>query len=185
MWPRIQSPSSKPEERKLFKRFARDKKGMAAVEFALVSIPFIGLLFAIIETAVVLFAGQVLENAVADASRLIMTGQAQSTGMTQAQFKTEICNRLSGLFDCSGGVYVDVKTYATFGTASQSKPVNGSNQLDTSSFGYTPGTGGSIVVVRAVYQWPIFISRLGYSMGDLSNGKKLLVATAAFRNEPF
>jgi hypothetical protein len=38
-----------------------------------------------------------------------MTGQAQ--GFSQADFKTQVCNRLAGgLFDCTNGVYVNVQT---------------------------------------------------------------------------
>jgi Flp pilus assembly pilin Flp len=91
------------------RRFARHQDGAAAVEFALVAVPFLALLFAILETALVFFAGQTLEAAVTDAGRLIMTGQAQ--GFSQADFKTQVCNRLAGgLFDCTNGVYVNVQT---------------------------------------------------------------------------
>src|SRR6266511_3111516 len=73
------------------RRLARREDGAATVEFALVAAPFLALLFAIIETAVVFFAGQTLEAAVAASSRLIMTGQAQTSGYTQAQFKNAVC----------------------------------------------------------------------------------------------
>ena len=59
-------------------RFVRHQRGSAAIEFGFVAIPFLALTFAIIETALVFFAGQTLEAAAASASRLIMTGQAQS-----------------------------------------------------------------------------------------------------------
>ena len=36
-------------------------------------------------TAIVFFAGQALETAAADSARLIMTGQAQTQGFSQAQ----------------------------------------------------------------------------------------------------
>ena len=44
------------------RRFTRHQKGAAAVEFALVAIPFLALTFAIIETALVFFAGQTFWN---------------------------------------------------------------------------------------------------------------------------
>jgi Flp pilus assembly protein TadG len=47
-------------------RLASCKDGSAAVEFGLIAAPFIALLFAIMETAIVFFAGQTLETAVAD-----------------------------------------------------------------------------------------------------------------------
>lgn len=41
----------------------------------------------------------------------------------------------------------------------------------------------TIVVVRLFYQWPLFVTGLGFNMG--CNNKRLLIATAAFKNEPF
>src|SRR5262249_25012141 len=96
-------------------RFLRKRDGSAAVEFSIIALPFLALIFAIMETALVFFAGQTLETAVADASRLIMTGQAQNQGWSKDDFKTAVCAQLSGgLFDCANGVLVDVKTYTSF-----------------------------------------------------------------------
>ena len=64
------------------RRLRRDRQGSAAVEFALVAPMFFGLLFAIIETAMVFFAGQVLETVTQDSARTIMTGQAQNGQVT-------------------------------------------------------------------------------------------------------
>jgi hypothetical protein len=35
------------------------------------------------------------------------------------------------------------------------------------------------------YQWPLFVTGLGYNVSNLTGNKRLLVATAAFQNEPF
>ena len=82
----------------VFRRFARQQDGAAAIEFGMVAAPFLALVFAIMETAMVFFAGQALETATADSARLIMTGQAQKPGMSQSQFKTRSARRCS---DCS------------------------------------------------------------------------------------
>ncbi len=74
------------------------------VEFGLVAAPFLALVFAIIETAVVFFAGQALETAVSDSSRLILTGQAQGQNFDVSAFKNAVCNKIYGLFDCQNGV---------------------------------------------------------------------------------
>ena len=94
------------------RRFVRKEDGSSAVEFALIAAPFMALIFAILETALVFFSGQALETAVADASRLILTGQAQTQGMSQTTFKDAVCARIFGLFDCQSGVYVDVKKFS-------------------------------------------------------------------------
>ncbi len=106
------------------RRFARKEDGAAAIEFGMVAAPFFALLFAILETAFVFFAGQTLENAVGDSSRLIMTGQAQSQGMNQSTFKDAVCARVYGLFDCQNGVHVDVKTYPSFATVDLTTPLD-------------------------------------------------------------
>ena len=50
-------------------RFRRAKKGSAAVEFAMLAIPFFLLLYAVIDTSLVYFATSTLENGVATAAQ--------------------------------------------------------------------------------------------------------------------
>jgi Flp pilus assembly protein TadG len=167
------------------RRFIRQQDGATAVEFAMVAAPFLAMVFAIIETALVFFAGQALETAGADRARLIMTGQAQTQGYDQAKFKQAVCAKIYGLFDCTNGLYVDVKNYTTFGAISTAKPIDSAGNLQTGSFGYQPGGPGSIVVVRLMYQWPVYVSLLGLNLADSAGSKRLLMSTVAFRNEPY
>jgi len=166
------------------RRFGRAKDGAAAVEFAIVAAPFLALMFAIMETALIFFASQTLETAVADSARLIMTGQAQTQNYDATAFKTQVCNRIKGLFDCAGGLQVDVKKYSAFGSVDNSKPLDANGNLKT-DFGYQPGGPGDIVVVRLMYQFPVYASLLGFNLSDMAGGKRLVMATAAFRNEPY
>jgi Flp pilus assembly protein TadG len=165
------------------RRLVRREDGAAAVEFAMVAAPFLAMVFAIIETAMVFFAGQALETAGADSARLIMTGQAQSAGFDQAKFKQAVCGKIYGLFNCAGGLQIDVKSYNSFAAVPAAKPITNGN-LDN-NFGYQPGGPGDIVVVRLMYQWPVYVSLLGLNLSDLSGGKRLLMSTVAFRNEPY
>lgn len=168
----------------VLRRFLRRKDGATAVEFGLVALPFLALMFAIMETALVFFAGQVLETAAADSGRLILTGQAQSKKFDAAKFKAEVCAKVYGLFDCEGGLQVDVRTYQSFAAIDTKKPIDADGKLTFTST-YAPGGPGDIVVVRLAYAWPIQVSLLGYSLADLAGSSRLLLATAAFRNEPF
>jgi Flp pilus assembly protein TadG len=171
---------------RIARRFVRQQDGAAAVEFALVAAPFLALLFSILETAFVFFAGQTLEAATANSARLIMTGQAQSQGFSQDQFKTAVCSRIFGLFDCANGVYVDVKTYNSYGAISNTAPIT-NGVLDPAKTGYNTGDVGSIVVVSLYYQWPIYVSMFNSNLAssNLSGGNRLLTATSVFRVEPF
>jgi Flp pilus assembly protein TadG len=183
----------------------RSEDGATAVEFGLIALPFLALLFAILETAFVFFAQQVLENGAAVAGRLVMTGQAQSnqvsTGqpMTAGGFQTAACAAMSGFFNCSTNLIVDVQTYSSFGTANSSSatsaPLNATNNtltLNTQNPNFNMGGPGDIVVVRLMYQWPVWVSLPGLtSMMDLASSAgqsmsgRLLMATSVFRNEPY
>src|SRR3954453_646041 len=165
-------------------RLGRRQDGAAAVEFGLVAAPFLPLLFAIMETAIVFFAGQALETAVADSSRLIMTGQAQSQSFDATAFKNAVCAKIYGLFDSQNGFYVDVQTFTSFSNVTISNPVDAQGNFQN-NFQYQPGGPGDIVVVRLFYQYPVYVSLLGFNLSNVNGGKRLLAATAAFRNEPY
>ncbi len=173
---------------KAMRRFRRNRRGSAAIEFAFVAPLFFVLLFAIIETALVFFAAQVLETGTHDSARLLLTHQAQDNGMTQAQFKQDLCNRVNVLLSCDG-VYVDVKSYAEGTAVTISDPIDGSgNFVNNFTYQTVPAGSTSTVVVRAFYQWPMFVTGLGYNIANIgrntSSSKRLLAATAAFRVEP-
>jgi Flp pilus assembly protein TadG len=170
--------------RKTLRRFRRNRRGSAAVEFALVAPVFFALLFAIIETAIVFFAGQVLETVTQDSARMILTGQAQTTGYSQSDFKTYVCGKIIVLFDCVTGISIDVQSYSAFSSVSIADPIDGGKNFVAPN-NYNPGGPGDIVVVRLFYQWPLIVTGLGYNIANLTGSKRLLTATAAFRNEPY
>ena len=167
------------------RRFVRQQDGAAAIEFAMVAAPFLAMVFAIMETAVVFFAGQALETAGSDSARLIMTGQAQMQGFDQAKFKQAVCAKIYGLFSCNSGLMVDVKNYTSFSSINTAKPIDSNGNVQTGNFGYAPGGPGDIVVVRLMYQWPVYVSLLGMNLSDSAGNKRLLMSTIAFRNEPY
>jgi Flp pilus assembly protein TadG len=167
----------------LLHRFRRNRRGSAAVEFALVAPVFFALLFAIIESAIMFFAGQVLETITQSSARQILTGQAQSAALTQDEFKNYVCSQIPTLFNC-GNVFVDVQKYSGFSSVAISSQID-NNKNFINDMHYNPGGPGDIVVVRLFYQWPLFVTGLGYNVANLSGNQRLLTATAAFRNEPY
>jgi Flp pilus assembly protein TadG len=181
------------------RRLARREDGVVAVEFAIVVTPFLGLLFAILETSLIFFADQNLERVTGDAARLIMTGQQQGA-TTDASctsdpspafctFKKAVCNDLTAhapMFSCgSDKLTIDVRKVSDFASADTSAPIlNGQLNLTPS---YDPGGPGCIIVVRVMYQWPTYVSIYGLSarLANMSGNKRLLMSTAVFRNEPY
>lgn len=181
----------------IFRQFARQEDGTTMVEFGLVAAPFLALMFAILETALFFFASQTLETAVADSSRLILTGQAQNSADTDPawkadplkQFKADVCNRIKAMFDCNTGFYVDVRSYNQFSAADLSLPLDKGKVVTGFTPQYNPGGPGDIVVVRVMYEWPMYLSflttNIKFDLSNMTSGKRLIMATAAFRNEPY
>ncbi len=195
-----------------FSRFRANRDGATAVEFAMVSVPFLGLLFAIFETAFVFFVTEATESATAEAARQIMTAQAQGKYTTSTQFRDNvICPTATGtkslipsFIKCSN-LIVDIRTV---GAGGASTTFAGADLSKASMIapGFTPkyciGVGGDIVVVRVLYPMPVYLSILSatsmtqvsqstsgqtnYTSADGAVGyKHVLMATAAFQNEPF
>lgn len=164
--------------------FAGARDGSAAVEFGLVAAPFLALLFAIMETAFVFFAGQSLEYAASQSGRLIMTGQQDAAKWDQAAFKNQVCARIIALFDCQAKLHVNVQKYSSFTSADTTPPYT-NGQLDPTKVKYEPGVPGDVIVVQLYYQWPIYVSLLNSKLSNQNGNHRLLVATNAFRNEPY
>ena len=162
---------------------------------------FFALLFAIIETALMFLATQVLETITQDAARLVLTGRVQTEQLAasqlqacplqpdptrppdpQGQFKCLVCANIPALFTCNG-IYVDVQSFNAFSAITINSQINGGAFVNNMQ--YSPGGPGDIVVVRVFYQWPLFVTGLGYNIANLSGNQRLLVATAAFQNEPY
>lgn len=170
--------------RTLLRRFGRNRRGSAAVEFAVIAPVFFGLLFAIIETAIIFFAGQVLETITQSSARYVMTGQAQNSNFQASDFKTYLCNQIpAAMFTCAN-ISVDVQSSTAFSNFNLTLPIDaGGNFINNMQ--YSPGIQGSVVRVVVYYPWPQFVTGLGYNITNMAGNKRLLIAAAAFRNEPY
>jgi Flp pilus assembly protein TadG len=185
--PERQSPARQRWSlRGCIRAFGRDRRGAAAVEFGLVAVPFLGLVFAILEMSVLLWTTQVVETAVSDTARTIYTGQFQNankTGDIGKAFKKQFCLRINALFECSENsstVHVDVRV-----VTSNIPPVVKNGAIDPSAFGYQATNANDIVLVRVAVEYPVFSTLLNPNQTNLVNGKHLIMGSATFRNEPF
>ena len=172
--------------RNVFRRFRRNRQGSAAVEFALIAPLFFGMLFAIIETAIVFFAGQVLEQGMADIARLMLTHQAQDTAMTEPLSKPTL-HRIKVMFNCQGNLAnltVDVEDFPPGTVITITDPIVSGSLTGPFTYSLPPSGSPNTVVVRAFYQWPLYVTRFGYNISNLNGSKRLLAATAAFHVEP-
>ena len=174
--------------------FFRCRKGATAVEFALVAAPFLALLVAILQAALVFFASRVLDEVTEEASRNLMTGQAQQGNVTQANFLNNyVCGGsntsalVSALFTCSK-IMVNVQNYPDFASANVSSPTltfNPTNGNVTNTWSYNTGNPGDVLVIEVIYEWPIVLGPLGMNLSNLSDGNRELVSVAVFKSEPY
>jgi Flp pilus assembly protein TadG len=171
--------------------FARNERGAVAVEFAILALPFFALIYALLETSIVFLAGQILDSAVNDTSRKLRTGQAQTASWSIDEFRSEMCERLYGMFDCNE-VKIAVSTVAGFSNAAINiTPIDPDCRTDetkcdwTITESYTPGIGSQVVLVQAYYKWPILLNLPGVSLATNADGTKTLSAVRVFQNEPF
>ena len=179
------SRRSAPSARMLgmLRRLARRQDGATAVEFAIVALPFLAVIYAIFQIGTVFIAQQVLQTAVTKSARLVMTGQAQSASMTTGQFQQDVCNNTMYMFTCAN-LKVNIQKFTSFSTMTQLNPLQ-NGIFNNASLSYNTGGVGDIMLVQVFYQWPVFIGPLGFNMSNMNGNYRLLAATAVFRNEPF
>jgi Flp pilus assembly protein TadG len=170
----------------LLRRFRRSRGGSAAVEFALIAPMFFALLFAIIETAIMFFAGQVLETITQNSARSILTGQTQIAGYTtMTQFQTNVvCPQIPALFTCTN-IAIDVESWPAFSGAMAVNNLTNAS-CNFTNLQYSPGNAGDFVLVKLAYKWPLFVTGFGFNITTPGcSGNRLLVAAVAFKNEPY
>jgi len=167
------------------RHLARDRRGAAALEFALVSVPLGALMVAILQTSLTFFAQQTLETTAEKSVRQLMTGQAQAISMTQVQFNALVCSKLPVFMKCSK-VVIDVQQATNFSTASTAAPTltYDANKNITNKV-FTPGGPGTVNVAKIMYIWNEQKGPLGFDLSNMSGGSRLLIATSVFKTEPY
>lgn len=177
-------PHARFRLRRLLARFKRERSGSAAIEFAVLALPFVALLFAITELGMIYMIDTSLSYATISEARKIRTCQLPPT-TTAAQFKVDVCNdnALSWLGAvCSGNIQVDSETYQTF-----QKTNTASNPLATGAYvqpAFSVGNANAIILVRTYYPWTLVAPGLDGLVAQMSNGQFMIQAASTFRNEP-
>jgi Flp pilus assembly protein TadG len=187
---------------RLVTRFRRSRDGSAAIEFAILSIPYFLIIFAIMETFVAFIAEQVVTSAVDTLGRQIRTGnitygQSRSTDKTLTEFRQLFCNEISFMLRCDAAevatpnrLYLDVRSFTYFSDIPKTITVS-DGSLVTTSFAFTPGGASTINMVRAYYYWPVTVDLVRSYIGNInrpgqtSKSDYLIVETTAFQNEAY
>lgn len=165
-------------------RFSKDETGVTAIEFGLLALPFFAIIGAIMETALVFLASQVLDSAVNDSSRLIRTGQAHVANYDSVAYRAAICDGLYGLFDCAN-LKIKVSPVANFSGANIGATTDPITGAWTVTENYNHGIGADIILVEAYYKWPIALNLFDFNLANLPDNTRMLSSVRVFRNEPF
>ena len=169
-------------------RFKKSESGLAAIEFSFVVGPFLLILCPIVETGCMMFSEYSLQAAVQQSSRLMRTGQAQSAGMSAADFKTKICNIVGSLMDCNK-IVVYSDSAPTFAALKAKMP--GSLGVGTKADGsagpasYKCGDPTEAVAVVATYDWTFVFPMMNFNANTSVTTMKRLVGISLFAAEPF
>ena len=179
------------------RRFARDRRGATAVEFALISIPLMLFMFGLLELCLILLVTATLDTATDFAARNIRTGVFQKSGaITEADFAALVCRNMNWLRGaCSGEadpdgdqtgqrLHVEAQTFASF--AGAAAPTSHSQEdFEDNTLCWSVGNPGDIVLVRTYFRWPIVTPLLRPIFGDHGGGERRLMTSRLFRNEPY
>lgn len=169
----------------LLRDFARDERGVTAVEFGILALPFFTVILAIIQTAIMFLATQVLDSALEDASRRVRTGQAAAYTLTD--FRNYMCGYTFNLLDCSQ-IQLKSQVIAAFSSVSKSTPQTCNVTTCTWTSGwqaFDPGVGRSIMQVSAYYRYPLLIVLPYFNLKNQPDNYRLIGAIRVFKNEPY
>jgi Flp pilus assembly protein TadG len=167
-------------------KLRRNESGATAVEFALVSLPFLMLVFGIIGVGLFFFTTFSLENAIESASRPIRTGEAQTTGMTKEAFKAKVCGYAPMYVDCDGKMRVNVQNFSLEDIITPPTCTDAGGALvPPASTSYAPGAANRIILVTVCYQFDLTGSIPFLKLGSMSNGATMIQASTTFKVEPY
>lgn len=172
------------------RRYRNDAEGATAIEFAIVALPFLGLIFGILELALVFFTSAVMTNAMNDTGRLVRVGSFQGCG-SASEFKALVCDKMSNLMDCKANLRIDLTTASGFQAITLPDP--GMSGLDPDDEdakivdGTYENTGPSApVVMRGTFYYPLALPNFMTRLESVPGSRRHVIsATTAFRTEPF
>jgi Flp pilus assembly protein TadG len=173
-------------------RFKRNERGATAIEFAFVAVPFLGLMAGIIELGFLFMGSVAMDNAMAQATRRIRTGELQNAAgadgaakeLNRIAFRDEVCDGMGFMAaDCKTKLTIDVRTAVQFNDLSVPNPIqNGS--FNPGALEFETGGPSTIIIVRAYYRWTMFLPLMNQALERLP-GETLLVSATTFQTEPF
>ncbi len=169
-----------------FHSWRRKEDGAAAVEFALIAIPFFMLLVGIVEVSMFFASGSVLEGGSAAASRLLRTGQAQMSDDPEDTFRTALCDHVKTMIPCDRIQYevirLDDNTFA--GAENYEPEFDEEGNLIPSPF--STGNSNDVIMVRTFYKYEFLTPFIGSLITrDLGRSWMMHASMSVIKAEPY
>lgn len=168
---------------RLLRSLSKDRKGSAAIEFAILALPFFVVIFAIAEIAIMYFVDSGLDAALHKAVRQVRVGVAKSGSWDAVKFKDVVCKELSYSFGCATKLKVRATVITNMATITKASPISGGSLNVAEDFDL--GDSGSYVLVQAFLPWDPTFKLYALSSAKLSDGSYVLGSAELIKNEPF
>jgi Flp pilus assembly protein TadG len=165
------------------RNFIKNRKGSAAIEFAILALPFLVVIFAIVEIAIMYFVDSGLDAALHKAVRQVRVGTAKTASWDITKFKDVICSDLSYSFSCSSSIKVRATVISDMNSVTRASGISGGVLSVTEDFNL--GSSGDYILIQAFLPWDPVIKLYSFSSSRLDDGSYVLGAAELFKNEPF
>ncbi|MBL4871246.1 MAG: pilus assembly protein [Robiginitomaculum sp.] len=182
----------------------RDEQGTTAIEFAILGVPFLALLFGIVELAMIFFISSTTQHALESSAREIRTGELLGAGQGLAELKTNICTEMTTVGDCDNlridivstntGKFTDLSlatsptpTVCT-GTAQEISDCEDAAAAAAPVMPadvWTCTSGGDVVMIRIQYVHTLSVPSALTKLANSTGNTRIISHTTAFKNEPF
>lgn len=179
------------------RRLGGDRRGATTIEFALVAVPFLVLVMGIMTVGIQFLALHSLEKGVADASRKVRTGEAQTQGLTRGGFRQLVCDEAGSFIACDTHLVVHLRSATSFAgltpppacTTANGNLVPASGSA-TDAVSAAAGEENMKVLVLACYHWDegaAFWQRIFNLLSPTpqTQGQIVLSAASVFQTEPY
>lgn len=162
-----------------------NRRGTTAIEFALVAMPFVMIVVAIIEISVMYAANSVMLGAAQDAVRAVRTGQIQAISDPDEAddfFRAQLCNHIPiRLVDCNA-IQFKVEVLESFATANTDIELDDEGNLgDDIDYGEEE----DVMMVTVLYYHPMLSPMTAAFFADSPNNTRLLTGAFVFQTEPY
>ncbi|MCD8566367.1 MAG: pilus assembly protein [Alphaproteobacteria bacterium] len=158
-----------------------------AIEFAIVAIPFIYMLVAIIELSLMFTSAALLESATSAAARQIRTGAIQQAAADnagqEALFRQAFCNNITALIDCNA-VQIEAADIGDFSSYNNYLPQYDEDGNFTPQ-GFNAGEESDVVLIRTVYRYAFMTPFIGQFLGEGGSGMRTFMSTIVLQTEPY